>query len=159
VQTPDQAIDLTMSKTWQNEVQKLHGKLAVTHALWDYEREQIFETLGIESNGHVRTWLTEQIVKEIKDCIEGQRMLGGDVEWTPPRQVEQLVELSPYDPELRRAWRHFPDPVAQNQGFTWEYLRTELIEQRWIHVFVHDLHPRDNRRTFARLPARPGWKP
>ena len=147
-----------MSKIRQNEVEKLHGKLAVIQALWDYEREQIFETLGIERSGNVRAWSTEQIVKEIKDCIEGQRMLRGD-EWTHPRHVEQLVELAPNDPELRRAWRHFPDPVAENQGFAWEYLATELIEQRWVHVFVHDLHPRDNRRTFARLPARPGWKP
>ena len=42
-------------------------------ALWDYEREQILEVLGLEINP--RAWSTAALVEEIRDCIEGHRML------------------------------------------------------------------------------------
>jgi hypothetical protein len=69
----------------------------------------------------------------------------------------RLSVQAPNDPESERAWKAFPDPVANDHGFTWEYLATELIDERWVHIFVHDLHPADNRRTYARVKARPGW--
>jgi len=47
------------------------------------------------------------------------------------------MELAPNDPELRRAWKHFP----------------------WVHIFVHELHPTEYRTVYARVPARPGWAP
>jgi hypothetical protein len=56
-----------------NDAQKLRGQLAVMRSLWDYEREQILEVLGLEINP--RTWSTVDLVEEIKDCIEGHRML------------------------------------------------------------------------------------
>jgi hypothetical protein len=42
-------------------------------ALWDCEREQILEVLGLEINP--RAWSTAALVEEIRDCIEGRRML------------------------------------------------------------------------------------
>jgi hypothetical protein len=57
----------------ENDALTLRGRLAVTLALWDYEREQILEALGLESNP--RAWSTGALVKEIKDCIEGHKML------------------------------------------------------------------------------------
>jgi len=57
----------------ENEAQKLRGRLAVMRALWDYEREQILEVLGLEINP--RAWSTAALVEEIKDCIEGRKMI------------------------------------------------------------------------------------
>jgi hypothetical protein len=34
----------------ENDAQTLHGRLAVMRSLWDYEREQILEVLGLEIN-------------------------------------------------------------------------------------------------------------
>lgn len=56
-----------------NEERILRGRLAVTQALWDHEREQILEALGLEVNP--RAWSTGALVEEIKDCIEGHKML------------------------------------------------------------------------------------
>ena len=56
-----------------NDERILRGRLAVTLALWDYEREQILEALGLEINP--RAWSTGALVEEIKDCIEGHKML------------------------------------------------------------------------------------
>jgi hypothetical protein len=56
-----------------NEERILRGRLAVTQALWDHEREQILEALGLEINP--RAWSTGALVEEIKDCIEGHKML------------------------------------------------------------------------------------
>ena len=56
-----------------NDERLLRGRLAVTQALWDHEREQILEALGLESNP--RAWSTGALVEEIKDCIEGHKML------------------------------------------------------------------------------------
>lgn len=57
-----------------NDVQQLRGQLAVMRSLWDYEREQILEVLELEINP--RAWSTADLVEEIRDCIEGHRMLG-----------------------------------------------------------------------------------
>jgi len=57
----------------ENDALTLRGRLAVTLALWDYEREQILEALGLEINP--RAWSTGALVEEIKDCIEGHKML------------------------------------------------------------------------------------
>ena len=140
----------------QSEIEKIQGRLTVTQALWDYERERILRALGFDEDINPRAWCTEALVEEIKDCIEGGQMLKGEER---SLRVERLVELAPNDPELERAWKTFPDPVANNHGFTWEYLATELIDERWVHIFVHDLHPAENRRTYAQVPARPGWAP
>jgi len=77
-------------------------------------------------------------------------MLAGEAHWLAGRPVEKIVELDADDPELVRAWRNFPDPVADNDGQSWEYLASELIEGRWVHIFV-------NGKSSARVPARPGW--
>ena len=55
----------------------LHGaRIAVTQALWDHEREQILEALGVDASEiNAREWSTGALVEEIKDCIEGHKML------------------------------------------------------------------------------------
>jgi len=134
----------------QNEVHKLQG---ATQSLWDYERRQILRVLGIrDDNVNLRPWSTENLVNEIKDCIEGQMLLSGEAQWLAGMRVDRIVELAPNDPELLRAWKSFPDPVTDDSRYKWEYLATELIEQHWVHIFV-------NRRTSARVPARVGWAP
>jgi len=52
------------------------------------------------------------------------------------RRVERIVELAPDEPELKRAWASFPAPGAER----WEYLASELIDRRWIHIFVGRSH-------------------
>ena len=60
----------------ENDVLTLRGRLAVTLALWDYEREQILEVLGVDASEiNARAWSTGALVEEIKDCIEGHKML------------------------------------------------------------------------------------
>jgi len=59
----------------ENDAQTLRGRLAVMRALWDYERERILEVLGLEINP--RAWSTAALVEEIKDCIEGRKMIDG----------------------------------------------------------------------------------
>jgi hypothetical protein len=66
-------MDFLMSR--ENDVQQLRGQLAVMRSLWDYEREQILEVLELEINP--RAWSTADLVEEIRDCIEGHRMLAG----------------------------------------------------------------------------------
>jgi hypothetical protein len=60
-----------------NEERILRGRLAVTQALWgDHEREQILEALGVDASEiNPRAWSTGALVEEIKDCIEGHKML------------------------------------------------------------------------------------
>jgi hypothetical protein len=59
-----------------NDERILRGRLAVTQALWDHEREQILEALGVDAvEINPRAWSTEALVEEIKDCIEGHEML------------------------------------------------------------------------------------
>jgi len=60
----------------ENDALTLRGRLAVTLALWDYEREQILEALGLDASEiNARAWSTGALVEEIKDCIEGHKML------------------------------------------------------------------------------------
>jgi hypothetical protein len=60
----------------ENDALTLRGRLAVTLALWDYEREQILEALGVDAGEiNPRAWSTRALVEEIKDCIEGHKML------------------------------------------------------------------------------------
>ena len=137
----------------QNALQKLDGLLTVTQAIWDHERREILRVLGIEGdNVNLRSWSTENLVNEIKDCIDGRKVLAGDAHWLAGRPVEKIVELDADDPELLRAWRSFPNPVANKHSQSWEYLATELIEGHWVHLFV-------NGRTSARVPARSEWEP
>src|SRR6266403_1521646 len=59
-----------------NDERILRGRLAVTQALWDHEREQILEALGVAAGEiNPRAWSTDALVEEIKDCIEGHKML------------------------------------------------------------------------------------
>ena len=57
----------------KSDAQQFRGQIAVMRSLWDYEREQILEVLGLEINP--RAWSTADLVEEIRDCIEGHRML------------------------------------------------------------------------------------
>jgi hypothetical protein len=148
-----------MANKEDSEAVKIQGRLTVTQGLWDYERSQILKALGVTGDVNVRSWTTETLVDEIKDCIEGNKMLTGDAGQKPGQRAEHIVELASNDPELRRAWATFPDPVADHHGFTWDYVATELIGEQWIHIFVHELHPTEYRTVFARVPARPGWAP
>src|SRR5271156_2044646 len=111
-----------MAKKENSEVLKIQGRLTVTQGLWDYERTQILKTLGITGDINVRSWTTETLVDEIRDCIEGNKMLTGEAVQKPGQRIEQIVELAPNDSELRRAWATFPDPVADHHGFAWDYV-------------------------------------
>src|ERR1700724_2308271 len=60
----------------ENDERILRGRLAVTQALWDHEREQILEALGVDASEiNPHAWTTEALVEEIQDCIEGRKML------------------------------------------------------------------------------------
>jgi len=146
-------------KSNDDEVVKIQGRLTVTQALWDYERTQILHALGITGDINPRAWNTETLVEEIKDCIEGQKMLDGDGIQKPGQRIDNVLQLAPNDAELQRAWRTFPDSVGDHHGFSWEYVATELIGEQWVHIVVHELHPTEYRTVFARVPARPGWSP
>jgi hypothetical protein len=148
-----------MANKEDSEVVKIQGRLTVTQGLWDYERTQILHALGITGDINPRAWTTDALVREITDCITGQKMLSGDDIPKPGQRIDYVLELAPNDAELQRAWKTFPDPVANNHGFSWEYVATELIGQQWVHVFVHELHPIEYRTVYARVPARPGWDP
>ena len=64
----------------ENDERILRKRLAVTQALWDHEREQILEALGVAAGeNNPRAWSTDALVEEIKDCIEGQKMLASIV--------------------------------------------------------------------------------
>ena len=69
------------------------------------------------------------LVEEIKDCIEGQKLLSGDGIQKPGQRIENVLQLAPNDAELKRAWRTFPDPVADNHGFSWEYVNDRQLKQ------------------------------
>src|SRR5271163_1160326 len=148
-----------MTNQEDSEAVKIQGRLTVTQALLYYERTQILKTLGIVGDINVRAWNTETLVEEIKDCIDGQKLLTGDGIQKPGQRIDNIVELAPNHPELRRAWKTFPDPVADNHGFSWDYVATELMGEQWVHIFVHELHPAEYRTVYARVPARPGWAP
>ncbi|HEX6566361.1 MAG TPA: hypothetical protein VF020_18865 [Chthoniobacterales bacterium] len=143
----------------QQKIKELHGELSVTKALSDHERELILRALGFSGELNPRAWSTESLVTEIKDSIAGERMLSGEGAEETRAKITSVIQLSPSDSELLRAWQTFPDSLAANYEFTWEYLGTVLIGQQWIHIFSHDLHPETNRTAYTRVPARPGWKP
>ena len=147
-----------MTNKKNDEVEKIQGRLTVVQGLWDYERTQILKSLGITGDINPRTWSTESLVDEIKDCIEGHKMLAGEGDPNPLYR-DNVLQLEHNDPELQRAWQTFPDRVADCHGFTWEYLATELIREQWIHVFIHELHPLELRTVYTRVPAKPGWAP
>jgi hypothetical protein len=147
------------NKEDNNEASKLQGILAVTQNLWDYERQEILRVLGVRGSINPRAWSTEALVAEIKDCVDGNKILHGQQIQETALPVTSVVELATNDPELLRAWKRFPDPVADNHGYTWEYIATELICEQWVHIFSHDLHPVDNQQAYARVPARAGWAP
>jgi len=75
-----------------NDERILRGRLAVTQALWDHEREQILEALGRESNP--RDWSTSALVEEIKDCIEGHKMLASVLTANKPANGALSGEVS-----------------------------------------------------------------
>ena len=56
-----------------NATRKLRG---VIRFRWDEKRRAILRVLGIE---HVnpRSWSTATLVEEVKDCIDGQKLLSG----------------------------------------------------------------------------------
>jgi len=56
-----------------NAARKLRG---VIRFGWDEERRAILRVLGIE-HANPRSWSTAALVKEIKDCIDGQKLLSG----------------------------------------------------------------------------------
>jgi hypothetical protein len=147
-----------MTNKRNDEVEKIQGRLTVVQSLWDYERTQILKALGIGGDINPRSWSTEALVDEIKDCIEGHKMLAGEGDPNPLYR-DNVLQLEHNDPELQRAWQRFPDRVADCHGFTWEYLATELIHEQWIHVFIHELHPLELRTVYTRVPAKPGWAP
>ena len=43
-----------------------------------YERERILRALGFDDDINPRAWSTDALVQEIKDCIEGERLLRGE---------------------------------------------------------------------------------
>jgi hypothetical protein len=104
-------------KNNEDQVVKIQGRLTATQSLWDNEREQILRAVGVTGNVNVRFWTTEALVQEIKDCIEGQKRLAGDGIPKPGQRIDNVVELAPNDAELQRAWKTFPDTVADNHGF------------------------------------------
>jgi hypothetical protein len=71
----------------ENETRILRGRLAVMQALWNHEREQILQTLGVEEI-NPRAWSTETLIEEIQDCIEGHKMLAAVAEQEPPTNDE-----------------------------------------------------------------------
>jgi hypothetical protein len=75
-----------------NEERILRGRLAVTQALWDHEREQILKALGLEVNP--RAWSTGALVEEIKDCIEGHKMLASVLPANKPANGALCGEVS-----------------------------------------------------------------
>ena len=70
-----------------------------------------------------------------------------------------VVCLDEGDPELRRAWNTFPDPVMEHQGEGWQYMATRQREGVWQHCFRHRYHPQTKTRTNAEVNAAPGWEP
>ena len=142
-------------------------KVTVARRLMDYEHAVILDALGVQAP---RKWGFNEAIAKIKECVAGCRK--SNAQKTPPlgitfaqsgvireESVRAVVRLSPTDRELGRAWDRFPDAVAENEGYCWAYLATELIGDQWIHLFVHELHPDSQAEVQARVPACPGWKP
>lgn len=78
-----------------NDERILRGRLAVTQALWDHEREQILEALGVDASEiNARAWSTGALVEEIKDCIEGHKMLASVLPANKPANGALSGEVS-----------------------------------------------------------------
>ena len=106
-----------MTNKKDDEKEKIQGRLTVVQSLWDYERTQILKALGIAGDINPRSWATEALVDEIKDCIDGHKMLVGEGDPNPLYR-DNIVKLDDGDPELERAWQTFPDPDADCHGYT-----------------------------------------
>jgi hypothetical protein len=150
----------------RQQLEEVQARCRITQSLWDYERSQILGALGVSVAKAPGDWRIKDLVNEVKDCLEGGRLIeavppaNGEAASGPPREaVLSLVKLGAHDRELKRAWKHFPDPVSAHHGYCWEYLATELIGAQWVHVFYHELHPERHTAAYARVPASPGWGP
>jgi hypothetical protein len=78
----------------ENDERILRGRLAVTQAL-DHEREQILEALGVDASKiNARAWSTGALVEEIKDCIEGHKMLASVLPANKPENGALSGEVS-----------------------------------------------------------------
>lgn len=153
-------------KTACRHLEEAETRCRITQSLWDYERGQILNALGANLAKPPGDWRIEDFVNEVKGCLEGGRLLeavppaNGEAASGPPGEaILSLVKLGAHDRELKRAWKHFPDPVSVHHGYCWEYLATELIGAQWVHVFYHELHPERHAAAYARVPASPGWGP
>jgi hypothetical protein len=145
-------------KTACRRLEEAETRCRITQSLWDYERGQILNALGVSLAKPPGDWPIEDFVNEVKDVIEGARLLDAAPS-ANGEAVFSLVKLGAHDRELQRAWKHFPDPVSAHHGFCWEYMSTELIGAQWVHVFYHELHPQRHAAAYARVPASPGWGP
>ena len=85
-------------KNNDDEVVKIQVRLTATQSLWDNEREQILKAVGVTGSVNVRSWTTEALVQEIKDCISGEKMLLGEDVPKPGQRVDNVVELALNDP-------------------------------------------------------------
>ena len=70
-----------------------------------------------------------------------------------------LVCLDDHDPELRRAWRTFPDPVTEHQGEEWQYMGSRHRDGSWKHCFRHRCHPETGARLSREVSAAVDWQP
>ena len=131
-----------MTNKDDSEVVKIQGRLTVTQGLWDYERTQILQALGITGDINPRAWTTDALVREITDCITGQKMLSGDDIPKPGQRIDNVLELAPNDAELQRAWKTFPDPVSDNHGFSWG-IRGHRINRPTVGACVRARTPSD----------------
>lgn len=91
---------MTNKEEKNNEMAKIRGILAVTQNLWDYERLQILQALGLKGSVNPRAWSTEALVAEIRDCVEGNKIFNGQGNEDPAILITSVVELTLNDPEL-----------------------------------------------------------
>ena len=61
-----------LSTCGRQNAERLDNPAAAEEALWDHEREQILEALGVAA-GENSPRLVDALVEETKDCIEGQK--------------------------------------------------------------------------------------
>jgi hypothetical protein len=71
------------------------------------------------------------------------------------------VYLRPEDPELRRAWHTFPDPIMHDDGSgeVLQYMGSRRTGGGWQHTFRHRRHPETGQRQYWQVPALRGWAP
>jgi hypothetical protein len=107
----------------ENEV-ILRGRLAVVHSLWNHEREQILEALGVEQIDP-NAWSTDSLVEEIKDCIEGRKMLASVSSPEPPAKKRE----NPEPPANKLAQAEPPANESENPAVTREEIEDWLNDQ------------------------------